>query len=658
MAIQSFNSLAGFSVGESNTLVIDDNNNVIGNIGTFNTVNVANSITSNNITATGTVTANYIFSTGNITGAGIVTAGESSVGNIWASGIVQGANVVANNTVTASTITANNIGTSANITAGQYFIGDGSLLVGIAPTVQVYEFANIISTGGYYEAVWLGDYTAGNVANVSATVSTTPTLIGSFVTQPGYPNSTVIPIGSILVRAESIKASGNRSYTLYADIYKRSSGGAETLIGTTDSSSSSTLNTRIQQNLISYIDTPVPLLTTDQIVVKIYASVGGSTATIAINFDDNTGSGIQLPALPPSISTFVPYSGATGNIDIDGHSFSSNANISTTNLIATTANVSGVVSAGFLYGDGSNITNLAASYSNANVANYLPVYSGNISANVLSANAVSITGNLSIGNLQTASISGNASSNSNIIFTSSGINIGANGSPNIVQISTAGSGAATFTLTDPDGAIFNLTNSGTGVTLVANPAQGINVTGGGSLPLSAGNSNVRVYPNGAITMNSTGVSNVVLVSSTGANITGTTNVATLAVTGNATVSGTGSNLTRRAYGLVAADTYVTLDDISANVTSGGSQLGLFTSGSWQGTGWTETFQSGTPSVQQWVNLPLSTGYSFASGAMNNQGNGCRCIISDQTPSAKVYQITVVRSGTSGAMWNISIERLV
>ena len=133
----------------------------------------------------------------------------------------------------------------------------------------------------------------------------------------------------------------------------------------------------------------------------------------------------------------------------------------------------------------------------------------------------------------------------------------------------------------------------------------------------------------------------------------------LEVTGTATINGTSSNVTRRAFGLVETDTYVTLDDIKAKVTSS-SQLSLMlVSGSWQGTGWTETFQGGgTPAVNNWINLPLSSGFDNASGAMPNQGNGCRCVISDQTPSAKVYQITVVRSGTTGAMWNISIERLV
>lgn len=127
MAIQSFNSLAGFSVGESNTLVIDDNNNVIGNIGTFNTVNVANSITSNNITATGTVTANYIFSTGNITGSGIVTAGQSSVGNVFASGNVNAANVNTTGKVSTNSLSANvilgNLIPSVNNT---YFLGNST----------------------------------------------------------------------------------------------------------------------------------------------------------------------------------------------------------------------------------------------------------------------------------------------------------------------------------------------------------------------------------------------------------------------------------------------------------------------------------------------------------------------------------------------------
>lgn len=131
--------------------------------------------------------------------------------------------------------------------------------------------------------------------------------------------------------------------------------------------------------------------------------------------------------------------------------------------------------------------------------------------------------------------------------------------------------------------------------------------------------------------------------------------------GNVTASGTSSNVVRRAFGLVDYDVTVTLDDLSASVTNSPTgQLKLQTSGSWQGTGWTETFQGGgTPSVTNWVNLPLNTGFSPASGAMSGQqGYGCRCVIGDQTPSAKLYQITVTKLGTTGNQWAISIERLV
>jgi acetaldehyde dehydrogenase (acetylating) len=66
-----------------------------------------------------------------------------------------------------------------------------------------------------------------------------------------------------------------------------------------------------------------------------------------------------------------------------------------------------VVSATYLYGDGSNITNLpAGNYSNANVANYLPTYTGNLS---------SLTGNVTTtGNIQGNYILGDGSQLTNL----------------------------------------------------------------------------------------------------------------------------------------------------------------------------------------------------------------------------------------------------
>jgi hypothetical protein len=59
------------------------------------------------------------------------------------------------------------------------------------------------------------------------------------------------------------------------------------------------------------------------------------------------------------------------------------------NTISTTGNIT----SGYLFGNGSQLTGIAASYGNADVAAYLPTYTGN-----LSAGNISVTGNIYIGN--------------------------------------------------------------------------------------------------------------------------------------------------------------------------------------------------------------------------------------------------------------------
>ncbi|NDH06983.1 collagen-like protein [bacterium] len=122
------------------------------------------------------------------------------------------------------------------------------------------------------------------------------------------------------------------------------------------------------------------------------------------------------------------------------------------------------------------------------------------------------------------------------------------------------------------------------------------------------------------------------------------------------VQGTDSNVVRRAYGLVASATKVTLGTISAEVTSDTNQLKITNSDSWRATGWTETFQGGTPMVSYWINVEINSGWSM-SGAMVNQGNGCRLTFANQTPGSEMYVVTVIHAGTSGNQWVISIERL-
>jgi hypothetical protein len=336
-------------------------------------------------------------------------------------GFSVGSNVVviddsANVTANALAVTANanvqgNINVSGNVQS-QYFIGDGSLLTGIAPTVQVYEFANVISTGGYYEAEWLGNFTAGAEGSVTTTIGTTAIYMGGFITQSGYPNITVLPIGVISVRIETQKVSGTKAYSVYAEIYSRTEAGSETLLLTTDVSTPNSTNFNVQQNLITYVTNNITFNTTDRIVVKFYGTTVSGTDNVALHFDDNTGSGLQLPALPASAEQFLPYIGATANTNLGTYSLTSNV---------VTGNV---ISSQSYTGNGSSLESLTGANVIGTVANATFSTSANLSAyaNVVTdAAQPNIT---SVGSLTALTVTGGISGNT--IGTTGNVNIGGN----------------------------------------------------------------------------------------------------------------------------------------------------------------------------------------------------------------------------------------
>jgi hypothetical protein len=195
--------------------------------------------------------------------------------------------------------------------------------------------------------------------------------------------------------------------------------------------------------------------------------------------------------------------------------------------------------------------------------------------------------------------------------------------------------------------------------------NGSQLTGISATSLVNGTSNVVTTNNGNVTIGIAGNADIATFTGTGANVTGTLNA-----TGNVTAQGTGSNIIRRAFGLFqtanagqTSSAYAAqLDDIYASVSSSNqlviSATALPPATSPTLTGWTQTMTAGTITIQNWINISISPNFSGLSGAMNSQGHGCIAILTDQAPTATSYRITVVRSGTSGAMWNISIERLV
>lgn len=172
------------------------------------------------------------------------------------------------------------------------------------------------------------------------------------------------------------------------------------------------------------------------------------------------------------------------------------------NAVSTTGNVT----AGFLVGDGSQITNLpSGNYSNANVAAYLPTYSGNISAgNIavtgrITAATATATGTITGGNIATA---GTVSATGNI----TGSYILGNGSQLTGINANYGNANVAAYLPTYTGAMTAMTGN---VTTTAN-VQGVYIKGNGSeltgivTSIVAGNGISINSSTGAVTVTATG----------------------------------------------------------------------------------------------------------------------------------------------------------
>lgn len=185
-------------------------------------------------------------------------------------------------------------------------------IIAALPSNSIYMFSATNSgISGYKSMPLLSNFIAGAESSTSQIVTTSPTLIEEFATPSGYPNTTSIPTGVIQIHYETEKVAGSNNYYSYAEIYKRTSGGTETLIATSDNSTETSVNTRVQVTVAAYLSSIISLATTDRIVVKIYCVMLSSSATIGVYYDNNTDSRLQLPSVSIDLYSYAPIANPT-----------------------------------------------------------------------------------------------------------------------------------------------------------------------------------------------------------------------------------------------------------------------------------------------------------------------------------------------------------
>ena len=180
---------------------------------------------------------------------------------------------------------------------------------------------------------------------------------------------------------------------------------------------------------IVYADTQWKLITDNPIVIGTTAltftqnymanSISGGTSNVVVNSNANvtiSSAGTANVFAVAGTGTYVSgVVSATGNITgsyiLGNGAFLSglpatysNANVAnylpifSGNITAGNISATGNITGSYILGNGSQLSGLPATYSNANVANYLPTFSGN-----LTAGNVSVSGNITGGNISAGS---------------------------------------------------------------------------------------------------------------------------------------------------------------------------------------------------------------------------------------------------------------
>ena len=220
-------------------------------------------------------------------------------------------------------------------------------------------------------------------------------------------------------------------------------------------------------------DPPATLIGTVGDVAGMYAY---SPAFFYYCFADYDGSTVIWAEISPTgnitvgeiangdSNVVVPVANGAITMGVDG---AANVVVVGKQTTAITGNltVSGNVTGGFILGNGKFLSGLPETYSNANVANYLPVYTGNITgsnidglfvgtistgsqANIVqlgTLTSLTVSGNANVGNVNASAV--NATGNATVGNLSANAQITATGNVTAGNIASLGAIAATSTIT-------------------------------------------------------------------------------------------------------------------------------------------------------------------------------------------------------------------
>ena len=337
--------------------------------GTLKTITLGNDAT---INAGGNITAPYFIGNGSqLTGVVTSSYGNANVadflptytGNLTANTISTTGNIVSAANLVTSGASGNIVG--PNYVSANYFVGDGSLLTNLPAGVLAGNLTGNLQGNGFG-------------ANAFSFVSATGNVTGNYI----------LGNGSALTSITGANVTGTVANATYAT----SSGTA------TSATTAGTVTANAQANITS-VGTLTSLavtgnITTGNILTNNYLYANGTP----INFAGTYGNSNVASFMAAFGSNTVSTTGTITSGNITG------SNILTGGVVSATGNVSG----NFFIGNGSQLTGIAASYGNANVATFLAAFGSNTVSTTGNVNAGNVIAT-NIGNVAALNLNGNAS---------------------------------------------------------------------------------------------------------------------------------------------------------------------------------------------------------------------------------------------------------
>lgn len=223
-------------------------------------------------------------------------------------------------TSTSATIAANVLPAQSSSTSNNFLTSNGSSAswgsIPSAGALSYYMNYATSSVTGFKQMIYTPTSTVNTIASSSLANGG---LITKFITPTSTPSLSFIPAGRFETHIHA--SSTGITSMIYAEIWEVTSTGTDiTKIGTSNTSANLATTTSENQLYFTTSNTYTMASTSSRLALKVYRA-GTGTSTVTLFLGGTTDSHIHVPM---DLSTLVPYSGATQNVDLGTNTITSN----------------------------------------------------------------------------------------------------------------------------------------------------------------------------------------------------------------------------------------------------------------------------------------------------------------------------------------------